>query len=168
MFSIVCLKSLRKLTTWQNATAVLSTNQYILVYTEYIGVHTSRTLYTSLYTRMSTLYTRMSTWILLQDRICVYKHCVSGYKSVYKRIHAYKTSCKICIVSIFEPWLSCTLQGCSDRFTTSVDVYSVYHMIYVRLHITVWLELSRPRPLRRPWCQPKPPCWHGFEARLQV
>ncbi len=30
------------------------------------------------------------------------------------------------------------------------------------------LELSRPRPLRRPWCQPKPPCWHGFEAGVQV
>jgi hypothetical protein len=81
--------------------------------------------------------------------------------SVYTRI---KHLAKICIVSKFEPWISCIPQGCSDRYTTSVDVDRVYHMIYVRLHITVWLELSRPRPLRRPWCQPKPPCWHGFEA----
>ncbi len=49
---------------------------------------------------------------------------------------------------IFEPWISCTPQGCSDRYNTSVDTDSVYHMIYVRLHI-IWLE-SWLRPLLRP------------------
>ena len=72
----------------------------------------------------------------------------SQYISVYTRI---KHLAKICIVSRFEPWISCTAQGCSDSYTTSADVDSVYHMmIYVRLHITFWLVLSRPRPLRRP------------------
>ena len=42
-----------------------------------------------------------------------------------------------------------TQQSCSDRYTTSVDVDRVYHLIYVRLHNAVWLELSRPHPLRR-------------------
>ena len=71
----------------------------------------------------------------------------SQYISVYMRI---KHLAKICIASRFEPWILCTTQGCSDRYTTSVDVDSVYHMIYVRLHITVWLELSWQLPLRRP------------------
>ncbi len=57
---------------------------------------------------------------------------------------------KICIVSRFEPWISFILQGCSDRYTTSVDIESVYHMIYLSLHIIVWLELSLLRPLRWP------------------
>ena len=163
MFSFVCLKSLRKLTTWQKPvkrqqlySAQISIYWYILGISAYIQVGLCTPHYILVWAHeycCKTVYTCINTVYL----------GTSQYISVYTRI---QHLAKICIVSRFEPWISYTPQGCSDLYTTSVDVDSVYHMIYVRLHITVWLEQSRPRPLRRPWCQP--PCWHGFEAGIQV
>ena len=88
---------------------------------------------------LKTVYTCVNTMYLGTNQ----------YISVYTRI---KHLAKKCIVSRFEPWIACIQQGCSDRYTTSVDIESVYHMIYLSLHIIVWLELrlSRLRPLRQP------------------
>ncbi len=136
----LCLsKSLRKLITWQKAAAVLSTNQYILVYTGIYWIYQHTYKYDSVYL---ITYSYEDTHTAARPYIRV--HCVSGYKSVYTRIYAYKHFAKICTVPRFEPWIWCTPHSCSDRYTTSVDVFSVYHMIYVRLHITfrVWLQTS--------------------------
>ncbi len=123
-------------------TVYLGTSQFISVYTRI--KHCAKICIVS----------RFEPWISCTAQGCSDSSCIntvylgtSQFISVYTRI---KHCAKICIVSRFEPWISCTAQGCSDSYTTSVDIESVYHMIYVRLHIIVWLELSRLRPLRRP------------------
>ena len=62
----------------------------------------------------------------VEDSIYVYKHCVSGYKSVYKRINSYKTSCNILILCIFAYIRVYTLiYWLVPRYTVFIHVYTV-------------------------------------------
>jgi hypothetical protein len=151
----------------------------------YLTKGNSCTQYKSVYTGILSIAAYIQVWLCIPHYILVWAHeyccktvytCIntvylgtSQYIRVYTRI---KHFAKMCTVLRFEPWISCTLHGCSDRYTTRGDVYGVYHMIYVRLHITfrVWLQTSGAEPAAppAPAMMSAEPCWHGFEAGVQV
>ncbi len=105
-FSQVYLKSLEKLTT-----ARRPRNRLVCVYRRIngsiafdfwygkeneINVMLYR-VYTGLYSvqisiySYKTVYTRMSAYILIQDCIYAYEHCISGYIRIHTRTYRYKT-----------------------------------------------------------------------------
>ncbi len=183
MFSFVCLKYPRKWTTWRKPTAVLSTNQYILSYTQYtahytriyhlIHVHTGTSPYIQ-------VWLCISQYILAWTRIYWYKTvytrkntvylCKSPDIPIYTRM---KHFAKRCMIQGFEPLiLLCILQGCSYHCATSVDISAVHLMILVR-QIEIW-GCSCTSPAGWPGVsylgqsQTNPSCWHCFDAGFQV
>jgi hypothetical protein len=113
---------------------------------KYIGAYTVAFLFGKVYWLMHYSrtvfileYTSISHYIIIYPCIYQYirvKYCIywqipfhtrtCGYRSVYARTKHYA---KLCIIQGFEPWTSCTLQGCIDHCTTSVDTSISFYMM---------------------------------------
>ncbi len=173
MFSFVCLESLRKLTTWRKPTTILSTNQYILSYTQYTAQYTHVYHPIHVHTGASP---NIQVWLCISQYILVWTRTY-WYKTVYTRmnyvylgtspyIRVYthmKHFAKRCMVQGFEPLISCILNVCMHICIPTIDLMHTDLMLFeswyfssppydisktdwdlgMPLHVTCWLV----------WCQ---------------